>query len=96
MGLSEVVCSMPAHQVEGALARLRPAPVGDRDERRTERLRARDGAGQGGQLGVVLGREELEGVGLPRRQQVGDPGHVGHAPARPKSSSSRTMSSSPK
>ena len=64
-----------AHQVEGALARRRPAPVGHRDERGAERLELADGAGEGGQLGVVLRREELEGVRLPGRQEVGDPGH---------------------
>jgi len=41
--------------------------------------------------------EELEGVRLSGRQQVGNSGHADvPASARPKSSSRRTMSSSPK
>ena len=63
------------HQVVGPLARLPAAPVGDRDERRGQRLQLPQGPDEGGLLGVVLGREELEGVGGAPCQQVRDPGH---------------------
>ena len=62
-------------QVEGPLARLGPAPVGHRDERGPEGLEVAQGPDQRGLLGVVLRREELERVGPPLVQQVGDPGH---------------------
>ena len=71
------------NQVEGALPRLRPSPVGDRDERWFERLELTDGAGQRGQLLVVLGREELEGVRRAGRQELRDPRHDAAPVPRP-------------
>ena len=68
-------------QVEGSLPRFRPTPVRDRDERGFEWLQFTDGTGERGQLLVVLGREELEGVGRPGRQEIGNPCHrVGTRP----------------
>ena len=63
------------HQVVGALARLPPAPVGDRHERGRQGLELAQGADQGGLLGVVLGREELEGVGGTPLEHLRDQGH---------------------
>ena len=62
-------------QIDGPPPRLRPAPVGDRHERRAERLELAQGGDQRGLLGVVLRREELERVGLALVEQVGDAGH---------------------
>ena len=70
-------------EVEGALARLGAAPVGHRDERRLQRLQLADGAGEGGQLLVVLGREELERVRRAGLQQLRDAGHATDLPAHP-------------
>ena len=91
------------HQVERALARFCPAAVGDRDERGLERLQLADRAGEGGELLVVLRREELERVGGPCASSsairvmddASPPAAASRRPGR-KSSSSRTMSSSPK
>ena len=63
------------HQVVGPLPRLAPAAVGHRDERGCERLELPQRPHQRGLLGVVLGREELEGVGRAPGQHVRDPGH---------------------
>ena len=62
-------------QVEGPLARLGPAPVGDRDEGRPQGLEIAEGLHQRGLFGVGLGGEEFERVGPPLGQQIGNPGH---------------------
>ncbi len=55
----------PDHEIVGSLARRTTAPVGDRHERRTQRLQVHQSFDQAGVLGVVLGREELERVSPP-------------------------------
>ena len=50
----------PDHQVVGALAGRPPAPVGDRHERRPQRLQVQQRLDQAGVLGVALRGEELE------------------------------------
>ena len=55
------------HQVVGALAGRPPAPVGDRHERRPQRLQLHQRLDQAGVLGVVLRGEELERVRPARR-----------------------------
>ncbi len=65
----------PDHQIVGALAGRPTAPVGDRDERRPQRLQLQQRLDQTGVLGVALRGKELERVRPPGGEQVGDPGH---------------------
>ncbi len=63
------------HQVVGTLARLPAAAVGHRDERRRQGFELAQGPDQGGLLGVVLGREELERVRGTALEHLRDQGH---------------------
>ena len=63
MGFSVLVCSMPETKSNGALARLRTAPVRDRDERGLQWLQLYECPRERRQLLVVLRRKEFEGVG---------------------------------
>ena len=65
----------PADDVTGALTTAAAGAVGHRHEAGVQRLQLGDGAAEG-QLGTVgLGREELERVRPPRREEIGHPGH---------------------
>src|SRR5664280_188695 len=65
----------PGDQVEGALARLGPSPIGHGHEGRPERFEVAQRLDQRGLLCVVLRREEFERVGPALGQEVGNPSH---------------------